>query len=245
MTTDEITVAEEPKEQATELPNSTESLRATEGREDGRRIRWNLLLLAVLYLGLDYYLRTLPVSYGIRYPVGAMLGSGLSVLLFLYALYDQAGLRQDVGLTFKQRPKSLPFSLTAVALMLVIGTTLRSVGSSAIDGWWNVLQSSLIAPVTEELAYRGVAFALLCRAFGSQSRMWPVLVSALCFGFPHAFVYVAGKAAFATESFSFIVVMGLILGAIRARSGSLLFPLLFHVAWNGSRVLASVLQSIL
>lgn len=79
----------------------------------------------------------------------------------------------------------------------------------------------ILAPVVEELLFRGVIFASLVRRFGIVTA---VLVPSLIFGLLHfengwwGVLWLSG--------------VGVLLAMIRWKSGSLLLPIVLHAAWN-------------
>ena len=77
----------------------------------------------------------------------------------------------------------------------------------------------LVAPVTEELLFRGVLLPALVRAHGRTAGL---LVSALLFGLVH------GR----PTAISYALSAGLVLGALRLRTGSVLLCMLMHSATN-------------
>lgn len=82
----------------------------------------------------------------------------------------------------------------------------------------------VIAPVVEELAFRGVVVGGLRRGLG----VWPaVVVSAVLFAMVHL----------APVTWPGLFVFGLALAVLRLRTGSLLPPVLAHVAFNAVTVI--------
>lgn len=95
---------------------------------------------------------------------------------------------------------------------------------SPLDGFLVALALVVIAPVMEELLFRGVLLAGLARAYGERGGL---LVSALFFGLLH------GRPAEATVAFA----AGLVLGALRLRSRSIFPCVALHVGVNALPVL--------
>lgn len=95
---------------------------------------------------------------------------------------------------------------------------------------WLSLAAIAVAPaVCEELAFRGFILSGLQHA---RHRWVPIVVSALMFGVIHMIPKQQFNAA----------LLGLVLGLLAVRSGSLLPGVLFHFIFNGSQVLAMHLQ---
>lgn len=95
---------------------------------------------------------------------------------------------------------------------------------SAWDGFALTLALVVIAPITEELLFRGVLLRGLVRSYGERAGL---LVSAVLFGLLH------GRPAEAIVAF----VAGLVLGALRLRTRSVLPCIALHVGVNALPVL--------
>ena len=95
---------------------------------------------------------------------------------------------------------------------------------SAWDGFSLTLALVVIAPVTEELLFRGVLLRGLAREYGERVGL---LISAMLFGLLH------GRPAEAVVAF----VAGVVLGALRLRTRSILPSIALHVGVNALPVL--------
>ena len=100
--------------------------------------------------------------------------------------------------------------------------------------------------VAEELMYRGILLALFERAFG-QSAMscqlrfgYASLLTSLIFGLGHGLSYEDGHYQFSWLLFSTTAAWGALAALVRTRSGSLLWPILCHGAWDGSIFLVAM-----
>ena len=91
----------------------------------------------------------------------------------------------------------------------------------------NFLVVALVAPVVEELTYRGLGFAAVRQFFGGGVA---VVVTALAFGLAHGLVI----------ALPVLTIFGLILGWLRLRTSSLYPPIILHAIFNGAALLASV-----
>ncbi len=78
-----------------------------------------------------------------------------------------------------------------------------------------------VGPLTEEMLFRGAIFRLLAK--GGQRVAAVVVLTALLFTLSHP----------SLRAFVHVLPSGLVLGALRASSGSLVPPLLAHAAFNG------------
>lgn len=138
--------------------------------------------------------------------------------------------RDDVGL----RPAG-----AGVTAAWVAGYALWMLGTNAIMGWrgpWDfapwrsapllvdagrVLAVSILGPIAEELLFRGVLFGILVRRFPVA----PVVVVL-------AIVWSALHVSYDWPVIALIFADGLILGAARDRTRSVIPPMLMHVVWN-------------
>jgi hypothetical protein len=78
-----------------------------------------------------------------------------------------------------------------------------------------------VGPLTEEMLFRGALFRLLAK--GGRGAASVVLLTALLFTLSHVTL----------RAVVHVLPSGLVLGALRSRSGSLVPPLLAHAAFNG------------
>lgn len=91
----------------------------------------------------------------------------------------------------------------------------------------NFVVVALVAPVVEELTYRGLGFAAVQQFFGGGAA---VVVTSLAFGLAHGLVI----------ALPVLAIFGLILGWLRLRTSSLYPPIILHAIFNGAALLASV-----
>ncbi len=91
----------------------------------------------------------------------------------------------------------------------------------------NFVIVALVAPVVEELTYRGLGFAAVQQFFGGGAA---VVVTALAFGLAHGLVI----------ALPVLTIFGLILGWLRLRTKSVYPPIILHSIFNGAALLASV-----
>jgi membrane protease YdiL (CAAX protease family) len=82
----------------------------------------------------------------------------------------------------------------------------------------------LIAPLVEETMFRGFLYPVAARQFGVVPG---VLFTGLLFGASHA-----QQLSGAWGQIALLVVVGIVLTAVRARTGSVLASFLLHVAYN-------------
>jgi membrane protease YdiL (CAAX protease family) len=92
----------------------------------------------------------------------------------------------------------------------------------------NFVVVALVAPVVEELTYRGLGFAAVRQFFGGAAA---VVVTGVAFGLAHGLVI----------ALPVLTIFGLILGWLRLRTESLYPPIILHAVFNGTALLAAVL----
>ena len=157
-------------------------------------------------------------------------------------------LRQNVGLRWRQAPGSARFSIGCFVVYLAcaigIGLTVHRIAFS-VD---TLMFQFLMPGIDEELLIRGILLALFERAFG-QSPMscrlrfgYAALTTSLVFGFQHGVSVVDGNYQFTFLQFSVTAAWGALSAVVRTRSGSLLWPIVYHGAWNGSIFLVPMLR---
>jgi hypothetical protein len=151
--------------------------------------------------------------------------------------------RETLGL---RRPDSwrsaIGKTLLALVAIWVVGAVLNvflEAGEEqglVPDGWEsdraapfaaNFVVVALVAPVVEELTYRGLGFAALRSAFGVGAA---VAVTSLAFGLAHGLVV----------GLPVLTIFGAILAWLRLRTDSLYPPIVLHAVFNGAALIAAV-----
>jgi membrane protease YdiL (CAAX protease family) len=98
-----------------------------------------------------------------------------------------------------------------------------------VDPWLAVISGVLLAPIAEEVFFRGVAFNALLREGG---RRWAYLGSAALFAIVHLDLAAAVP----------LFLLGLALAWVYERSRTLLAPIAMHVAINGLAVAVALMD---
>jgi membrane protease YdiL (CAAX protease family) len=91
----------------------------------------------------------------------------------------------------------------------------------------NFLVVAIVAPVVEELTYRGLGYGAIRAAWGSAAA---VVVTSLAFGLAHGLVV----------ALPVLTLFGVVLALVRARTESVYPPIVLHAAFNGIALLAAV-----
>lgn len=152
--------------------------------------------------------------------------------------------RREAGLRLTVRRGSLrPAMFTIGAVFaLFIGLTVLSVAldpaSRSAVGAEQLLFDGTLPNLTEELIWRGAMLALLDRAFGTPGRLfgakvgWGLVIASVVFGLGHAVMVDLATGAWSVDIAGgvFAAVMGLALGWIWARTGSVWPAFLLHCA---------------
>ena len=145
-----------------------------------------------------------------------------------------------------KRPQSWPGAVGKILISLVgiwiVGFLLNFVLEAGEeqglvpDGWdpdraapfvANFVVVALVAPVVEELTYRGLGFAAVRDAFGVAAA---VGVTAIAFGLAHGLVI----------ALPVLTIFGAILAWLRLSTDSLYPPIALHAIFNGAALIAAV-----
>lgn len=172
-------------------------------------------------------------------------GKALDLLwvVILFAMLHRWA-RREAGLRWTVRYGSLRPALVVIVAVtaLFIGLTMWSVAldpaSRTTVSAEQFLYNGTIPNLTEEFIWRGVMLAVLDRAFGTPRKVfgarvgWGLVVTAVVFGLGHALLVDPETGAWSLNLAGgvFAAVMGLALGWIWARTGSLWPAFLLHCA---------------
>jgi uncharacterized protein len=203
------------------------------GRFD-RRITVGFAVLAALYVGLDDLLTGLPTvitSLGVIGDKWNWMGKLLSLILAASSILALQLALDTVGLTLRQR--HLKIGLLALVGFILWGTCLGLVFEPGRPSAETLAFQATMPGLAEEIAYRGIAPALLLGLLRGQSSgddmPWSViLVTAMLFGIWHGLQYSAGRFTFEPLAALSPLCGGIAGGWLRFKTGSLLFPILGH-----------------
>ena len=214
-------------------------------RHPARLVAWLLFVGALA--ALSYGSRSLDVetpddiAYRYSSSVAALIQYGLMLVILLF-LARGLPLRDAFGL---RRPHSWKraLGLAAVALLVIwaaaaaLSPFLDASGEQGlVPTEWDPSRAgafaaffvsvTVVAPTVEELTYRGLGFALLA-PYGAALA---VVVTAVLFGAAHGLVV----------GLPVLVVFGLAIGWLRARTGSVYPAMLLHAVFNGTALVVAV-----
>ncbi len=162
------------------------------------------------------------------------LYSIVCMILVLYLARKVLG-KGDVGLTFRQNPGSV---LPAGIVIFLLATWACVVGISSPKGKFDLPSLTYLAimpGLNEELVYRGILLAILVKIIPGDWKLWGapfgwgIIVISLLFGLLHGF-WLDNNLAVHIEVIALrnATISGLIFAWLRARSGSLVMPVIAH-----------------
>lgn len=212
-----------------------------------KRLTFAFGVLFAAYLGLDDLATSLPsIAPSLRLVGGEWNWSGkiYSLLLSIAVILGLRIKAQAVGLTLAQR--NTKASLIALFLFAVWGTALGFLFKPEVPSVETIAFQALMPGLAEELAYRGIAPALLLGLIrGKESPPgipWAVVfITAVTFGVWHGLSYSDAQFSFDPLSALFPFVGSIAGGWLRFSSGSLLLPILAHGLANVAFHLAAVM----
>ncbi|MGY0633630.1 CPBP family glutamic-type intramembrane protease [Luteimonas sp. A478] len=191
-------------------------------------------VLFAAYLGLDDLVTGLPSSSSAFSFIGGdwnWSGKIYSLVLSVLVVLGLGIKREALGLTLSQR--NLGTSLIALFLFILWGLSLGLLFKPSVPSLETLAFQASMPGIVEELAYRGIAPALLLGLIRgkepSQGIPWAVvLITAIVFGIWHGLGYSDGAFSFDPMSALFPFIGSVVGGWLRFNSGSLLFPILAH-----------------
>ena len=154
----------------------------------------------------------------------------LPVILFL-RYYRKSRGDTSTGARLAPGSVNLPLTLWGILLVLVTSVVLEpllslfpesyfeSINQAVGRGGWTILTTIVVAPILEEVLFRGQILGAIKAKYGSA---WALIISSLLFGLIHGIPPQMINAFF----------MGLILGYIYIKTGSLLSVILIHSVNN-------------
>lgn len=103
------------------------------------------------------------------------------------------------------------------------------------DAYLLALMAVTLAPLLEELFFRGFMYPVVARRMGAA---WGVILTALPFGLIHLPQY-----GWAWGAGLVIVLVGVVCGVVRARTSSVGASFLVHVGYNGAQMLIAIVAT--
>lgn len=226
----------------------------------------SVLLLLTLIVGLSIFL-VLPVRGSINLAFDGGLPDLPPVVIWTFATHVAALLVMWIVLRARPMPGlqlfadsdrtrhallgvavGIPTQIAVLVLVVTIGAgeeallqvpTGPPVGPFApgVPVWLGVASSVVIAPVAEELFFRGLALRAWLREYG----VWPALVcSSVLFGLVHFGLNPLDGLAAELPRLAILAAGGLVLAVLALRTGSLTAPIAAHTTMNGLTVIVSL-----
>ncbi len=199
-----------------------------------KRLTIRFALLFALYLVLDDFLTGLPYSvpaFDLNPAHWNWAGKVYSILFSTTVIYGLRMSPQAVALTLPQR--NVKAGAMSLVLLVPMGVVLALIYNPALPDAETVAFQLLMPALAEELAFRGIAPALLLGLVRGENPAagipWAVVfIAAVPFGVVHGLAYAGGQFSFDLPSALWTFSGGVIYGWLRFSTGSLLFPLLAH-----------------
>lgn len=211
----------------------------------GKLVAWAVLVTALIALTYAANASTRPPDEDILYRYSTAIAAAAQYTLMLaIVLAISRGLsRETIG--FRRPgawPQALWLTLAGLAGISLAGAVLNVFLKAGEeqgllpDGWEsaragafaaNFFVIAIVGPVVEETTYRGLGFAAVNSAFGSLAA---ILVTGIAFGLSHGLVV----------ALPVLSLFGVILAALRWRTGSLYPPIILHVLFNAGALIAAV-----
>jgi len=185
----------------------------------------SLVLAGILMAALSIFNMEKELVTAIIYPV-----QFVPVIVFLYYYRRHRG-DSSPGARFAPRSVNLTLTLWGILLMLVTSVVIEPLLSLFPDryfetveqnigrGGWAILTVTLVAPVLEEILFRGQILRAVKGKYGS---FWALIISSFLFGLIHGIPPQMVNAFF----------LGLILGYIYIKTGSLFSVIIMHAVNN-------------
>jgi len=215
----------------------------------------NSIYLIVLVLGLTFSLTIVKQSAKSIEKVLSLNSEIVSksyIIWFALIIAAGAYFGKDVGVSIPQiAPELNEFSVIVIVICIVMFAKYSEYSSSRSKEW--IVSFTIIFPIAEEVLFRGIIQFLLERhtffsdmvltipIFGQTQLL--VLTSAIAFGVMHI-QYNNFKIDNRTvKQVLFAFVFGLYAGKLAIRTGSILYPVLMHVAANSMSLVYGLMTS--
>lgn len=191
-----------------------------------------------LYLGTDDFVTGAPNAFKSLDFIGGYwnwTGKVFSLLLAALVMVLFKINRRAVALVMPY--KNNTSSLVVTVVLILLSTVLGIVFASSPPNAETIAFQATMPGFAEELAYRGIAPALLLGLIGNRSPdtriPWHVIIATgFMFSLWHGLGYKAGEFSFDLIPAAFTLLGGIAYGWLRFNSGSLLYPVLAHCAGN-------------
>lgn len=203
-----------------------------------KRLTWGFGLSFVFYLVCDDFITGLPYAIEVFdfNPARWNWAGKVYSILFSAAMIAALGLSvRATGLVLPQR--NIKTGVLATSLLIPMGVVLALIYKPDPPNAETIAFQLLMPGLAEELAFRGIAPALLLglihgKSPGMETPWVVVCIAAVPFGVIHGLGYSDGAYSFEPVPALWTFSGGIIYGWLRFATGSLLFPLLAHSLTN-------------
>lgn len=187
-------------------------------------------LIPLLLIGLWLIV---PAALAALLPPTPLSRTGAASALGIVAWLMLSALWQPISFAFSLRlaPQFAPWlivSAIAYAALFARGLGRRPEGVGAAGFGPHLIESGLLAPLDEELLFRGIVLGWLVRQMPFATA---IAVSAVLFVAVHELARIGGVRRTLRESLADLA-FGLLAGLLYASSGSILLPIALHMAVN-------------
>ena len=190
-----------------------------------------------------------PLAFGLHLGHWNWIGKVASIATGLAALTVFGVTRAEVGLVMPTGRRGWIVSVTGMVVgPIFILATSYALGANHVPDVETLLFQATMPGLDEELTFRGVAFAVLTRGFSMPRRglaTWalPLAVTTLWFTIGHVVNLEHGRLGLLPLAIVVVLPLGLLLGAVRVSSESLLGCVIVHNVTNVTAFLAAFLLS--
>jgi membrane protease YdiL (CAAX protease family) len=203
-----------------------------------KRLAWGFGLLFVAYVVLDDFITGLPYTaevFDLNPAQWNWAGKAYSLLLSAAVIAVSGMSARAAGLVLPYR--NIKAGVIAVILLVPMGVVLALAFRPDPPNAETLAFQLLMPGAAEELAYRGIAPALLLGLIrgkdpGPMTPWAAVCIAAVPFGAVHGLGYSHGAYTFELVPALWTFTGGIIYGWLRFSTGSLLFPVLAHGLTN-------------
>jgi membrane protease YdiL (CAAX protease family) len=183
---------------------------------------------------------------------GKVLELLVSVIAVLLLIRFDGWVQEEFSLKFRFNPGTgKDVLLFLVPVLLIESVALWFLSPSRVPTFEDHLFQLTAPGITEELAFRGVLLALLDRAFLARVRVfgadlgWSAIVTSVVFGLWHG-LDVSPHLRISLEVAPMVIptLGGFVLAWCRARSGSLVLPIVAHSGMNEIANLIALIKAV-
>ncbi len=211
----------------------------------------NLIFLLLGLLLIDLIVTMFPGFIdGLNFNWEGKIFSILWCTLFICFIPSSLLTKGESGFVWKVKRSSwIPFFILCI-IGIVIQVITEDIDSLEFDTETFLFQATMPG-LSEEFVYRGIILGLLNKVFVSRTKIlgasvgWGLLIQAVFFGGGHSFYFdEASQLQFALAPAIITGIIGLAIGWLREKSGSIILPIIFHNFFNLSPTIFALILKI-